>query len=112
MDLVRNQKIDVSTLRQFIDENRDRLYFNSLAYFEDSDDSCIRPEKHCFKKVDAETVDPYGKVTLNIHGLWLVGSTGDNLFYYGYRGSEYVGITLKNHACKCIIAVKQEREQV
>ena len=96
-------KITKSTLKAFINKNKENLFSKEKSSFNGMVDCVMQNNEASFNKV--ESIDIASKNTLGIKDLWLVDGS-DNYFAH-YEDNNFIGIEGTNCCGNWIIAIKK-----
>ena len=95
-----SKKITLATFKSFIRKNATALFVHQKSTFDGMVD-CVTSCGGGF--TPAQTEDKFGKHSLGLRGLWLVGGSRD--YFNAYEDEKFVGIEVYNCCGKSIVAV-------
>jgi hypothetical protein len=96
------KKITLSTVKSFVNKNRENLLISIESHFDGMTD-CVQSCKSSFEPVKEQPTEWLKKDTLNIDGAWFVGSSRD--YFYAYENDKFQGIEVSNSCGSFILAI-------
>lgn len=98
---MKQKKITRATFKSFVNKNRGKLYVNTFSNFDPMVD-CVTSVQSAFTPAQPSE---WEENTLNVRGVWLVGSSRDHFKTYARDG--FTGIEVSNCCGNFVVAIKE-----